>query len=455
MAAAADKNRTERVFLGRYQAIRHLEDGGMASVWLARAAGSDEQVVVKRMQPQFISKPLMREAFRREIDFMSHFRHPYAVALHEAALNDPEGPCIVMEYVPGIPLDTLLQNEKRLSADRVGFILGQLCSVLHALHELGYVHSDIKPANIMVLEAGTDSEFIKILDFGLARKRTASGDQPHIPLRMLVDSSDGTPEYMSPQQLKREPLDPRDDIYSVGIVLYELLAGRRPFAEATLEALLLAQSQKAAPTFAEIGAGDGVSPRIEHVVRSCLAKKRDDRPANVRDLVLEYQDALGMTIWDDAAVAEMLVAAQTETSGSEPAAAMPASSPNQLSCIMEAWMPESIAVMKLRGFLNDLGAEVTESVPGMIRVYLKRARANPQPASGGFLSWLGLGKTSAPEVELTELEIHMQPHESGRPNHLQIEVQAHPTSHPPASDWQPWCEKTISQLGSYLMAKRL
>src|SRR6476646_8818178 len=109
MAASA-----EQVFLGRYQAVRHINDGGMASVWLARDTDSDRLVVVKRLLPQYLSKPAMRESWRRELDLMKKFRHPFSVELYEASLTDPEGPCLVMEYVEGIDLEDYVDKQKRL-----------------------------------------------------------------------------------------------------------------------------------------------------------------------------------------------------------------------------------------------------------------------------------------------------------------------------------------------------
>src|SRR5438067_936168 len=105
MPTPADKT-TGRVFLGRYREVRHLGDGGMSNVWLAREEESDQLVVVKRLQQQYLSEPTIRETFRREIDFMRAFHHPYAVQLREATLSDPEGPCVVMEFVEGPSLDT-------------------------------------------------------------------------------------------------------------------------------------------------------------------------------------------------------------------------------------------------------------------------------------------------------------------------------------------------------------
>src|SRR5262245_40447048 len=121
-----------RIFLGRYEVIRLLGEGGMGRVYLARQTDLGRQVVVKVMHEHVASDPKFIERFQRETLLMARFQHPYAVTLYDASLNDPQGPCIVMEYVRGLSLDALLVKNGRLSATRVGRLLGQICEVLKA-----------------------------------------------------------------------------------------------------------------------------------------------------------------------------------------------------------------------------------------------------------------------------------------------------------------------------------
>src|SRR5271165_1244201 len=141
-----------RVFMGRYEAIRLLGEGGMGLVYLARQLDLGRQVVVKIMHDHIAADPKFRERFTRETLAMARFQHPYAVTLYDASLNDPQGPCIVMEYIKGVTLDTLLQNNGRLSPQRVGRLLRQMCEVLQAAHSSGIVHRDLKPANLMIVD---------------------------------------------------------------------------------------------------------------------------------------------------------------------------------------------------------------------------------------------------------------------------------------------------------------
>src|ERR1700733_1439440 len=157
-----------RVFLGRYETIRQIGEGGMGVVYLAKQTDLGRQVVVKVMHDHVASDPTFRERFARETLLMARFQHPYAVTLYDASLNDPQGPCIVMEYIRGVTLDTLLVTNKRLDPTRVGRLLHQLCEVLQAAHAEGIVHRDLKPANLMVVDPDSPYELIKVMDFGLA-----------------------------------------------------------------------------------------------------------------------------------------------------------------------------------------------------------------------------------------------------------------------------------------------
>src|SRR3954447_19277758 len=141
-----------RVFLGRYEPIKLLGEGGMGRVYLAKQSDLGRQVVVKVMHDDVAADPKFRERFQRETLVMARFEHPYVVALYDASLNDPQGPCIVMEYVKGVSLDTLIHRNGRLGPARVNRILGQLCEALYAAHAEGIVHRDLKPGNLMVVD---------------------------------------------------------------------------------------------------------------------------------------------------------------------------------------------------------------------------------------------------------------------------------------------------------------
>ncbi len=151
-----------RVFLGRYQAINLLGEGGMGKVYLAKQLDLDRQVVVKVMHDHIAADPKFRDRFKRETTIMAHFHHAFAVTLFDASLDDPQGPCIVMEYVRGVPLEELLRpNKGRINPARANRMLSQLCEVLQAAHAQGIIHRDLKPANLMVMEAETPYEWPK------------------------------------------------------------------------------------------------------------------------------------------------------------------------------------------------------------------------------------------------------------------------------------------------------
>src|ERR1700733_6772261 len=141
-----------RVFLGRYETIRQIGEGGMGVVYLAKQTDLGRQVVVKVMHDHVASDPTFRERFARETLAMARFQHPYAVTLYDASLNDPQGPCIVMEYIKGVTLDNLLAGSNRLAAARVSRLLRMLCEVLQLAHAESIIHRDLKPANLMIVD---------------------------------------------------------------------------------------------------------------------------------------------------------------------------------------------------------------------------------------------------------------------------------------------------------------
>ena len=431
-----------RVYLGRYEAVRLLGEGGMGKVYLARQLDLGRQVVIKVMHDHIAQEDKFRERFQRETLLMARFQHPYSVTLYDASLNDPAGPCIVMEYVRGINLEVLLQKNGRLSPQRVGRLIGQLADVLQEAHDEGMIHRDLKPANLMVVDHDSPREKIKVMDFGLAKLLYDSETIKNVT-ESNFDFAVGTPGYICPEQVRGEVVDHRSDIYSVGVIMYELLTGRLPFIGPNSMDLMLAHATEKPPRFSELEL-DRVIPRsVEQVVFSCLEKDPNDRPQSARDLIERYETALSI---DEMGLPEPSDSASEETSAN----LLVHNDPTTLTFQMEAWMPESIATMKLKGYASDMGGEVIESIPGLIKLQLG-ANAGPKSRKANSLSrsWLGFGKKAGPIA----MELHLHQKDPHRSNSLFMQVVFRPTSINQLNDplWRERCTSLYIELRAYLM----
>ncbi len=249
--------------LGKYHTTRLLAEGGMSKLYLARQRVPLRDAVVKVLKDHLLTNTKAVEHFRREIHIISRFQHPHAVACYDSAPRDPGGPILVLEYLRGVDLGQLLHTEGRLSAERAGRLLVQLCEVLQAAHAAGIVHRDLKPANVMVLQPGTPGEFLKLMDFGLARMQSLFYIGADDLVNYAAPTASGTPEYIAPEAARGIDTDARGDLYSVGVLLFEMLTGRRPFVQADPAQLLAAHLEDSPPTFDEVlRPGHGIPPAV-------------------------------------------------------------------------------------------------------------------------------------------------------------------------------------------------
>jgi serine/threonine-protein kinase len=441
-----------QVVLGKYRITRLLDEGGMSKIYLGRQAEPARDVVVKVLKDALRGQSKTVEHFRREIHITSRFQHPHAVECYDASTRDPRGPFLVLEHLRGVDLNVLLQREGRFSAERAGRLLAPLCEVLQAAHEAGVVHRDLKPGNLMVLHPGTPQETVKLMDFGLAKMTSMLYISPEDLVNFSVPAASGTPEYISPEMVRGNELDGRGDLYSVGVMLFEMLTGRRPFVHAGVAALMQAHAREQPPTFAAAGAAGCAPPEVEAVVMACLAKYPEQRPKTAWELALAYERALGR---------RLLVSRPT---GSKPGTAIrPVLSPQAIAAAktaqqeaaiqqsVEATMPEAMALVKLKGFIYDLGGEVVESVPGLIKVRLvEKAAAAP----AGLFGWAsGRSSSTVPRLQSTEIELHMERRNPEQASRLTITLVMRPGSGVATDAWREKCGRISRDLQAYLMGR--
>ncbi|MBX6316183.1 MAG: serine/threonine protein kinase, partial [Isosphaeraceae bacterium] len=276
------------ILFGRYRIVRKLGQGGMGSVWLVRHLELDALRALKLIDPRIAADPQVRGRFKREAQLMARLDHPHAASVHDARLTQGAA-FIEMEYIRGQSLSRLLTPGGPMPLDWTGRVLEQLCDVLQAAHDRGIVHRDLKPSNMMLVEdRPPGKEFLKVLDFGIAKILSPDGTSPD-DLTTRSGAALFTPQYASPEQVIGGAIDTRSDLYSVGVILYELLTGYRPFAGPHVTYQHLSTP---APRFAERNPAVVVPPEIEQLVLRCLAKNPAERPQSARELFEEFQRAL-------------------------------------------------------------------------------------------------------------------------------------------------------------------
>jgi serine/threonine-protein kinase len=447
-----------QLLLGKYRVTRLIDEGGMSKIYLARQVDQPRDVVIKVLKESLRGQTKTVEHFRREIYISTRFQHPHSVLTYDSSGKEVCGPILVMEYLRGTDLNTLLHRDGAFTPERTGRLLAQLGGVLQAAHEQGIVHRDIKPGNLMILHAGTPQETLKLMDFGLAKMTSMLYISPDELFDFNLPPASGTPEYISPEMVRGNDMDGRGDLYSVGVVLFEMLTGQRPFLHHSVEMLMLAHANERPPTFAELGMGNAFPRGLEAVVRSCLAKYPDQRPKNAWELVLAYEKALGRRITQ----------AHTATNGSNarqvaapPAPGLQPTAPtavdrNAFRHSIEASMPEVMALIKLKGFVSDLGGEVVESIPGMIKVRLLDGQADKKKE--GLFGWVSSSSSRqtqnlATKSKVTDLELHMERRDPSQIHKLTITLVMRPTGGLATSEWRNRCAEISRDLQAYLMGR--
>lgn len=256
---------------GRFRIEREIGTGGMGSVYLATHLDLERPVAVKIIRREFAGDADIADRFLREARTMAKLRHPNAAMIFDAG-NLPDGRhFIVMEFVEGETLSQALAEVGRFSFSKAVGIATQICDVLEEAHRIGIVHRDLKPSNILLGKRG-----VCVLDFGVAKVLASSAESTATHASTGSGQLVGTPRYMSPEQCLGQRVGARSDLYSLGVLLYEMLAGRPPFIDPLQSALLVKQATAPAPPLPRLR--QDIPRSLALAVHSLLAKRPEDRP---------------------------------------------------------------------------------------------------------------------------------------------------------------------------------
>ena len=289
--SALDEAQRDR-YIGRkvddkYVVISQISKGGMGAVYLAIQHPVERKVALKVLRADLEDNDEIRERFEREAQAVASIHHPNIITLHDYGVDTSDFPYMVMEYAPGTGLhDWIYQQQPSL--DRILHVVRQMLSALADAHDAGVVHRDLKPENVIVRGTGTDRDFIKLLDFGIAR---LINEQTNAGLTKEGEVF-GTPNYMSPEQAEGQTgIDTPADVYAVGIIIYEMLCAECPFDAPKPMTILFKQTEEPLPAI-EPRLGLDVPAGLKHVVRKATSKSPSERFADAGTMLEALEEVI-------------------------------------------------------------------------------------------------------------------------------------------------------------------
>ncbi len=276
---------------GQFQVLQKIGSGGMGSVYKALQRDMNRMVAVKVLHPKLTNRKDLVSRFRREARAMSHLTHPNTVKVFLYGELEDGSLYIIMEYLDGKNLNQTVRSEGPLPVERALPILIQACGALDEAHKQGIIHRDLKPENIFICTQGGIKDSAKVLDFGLA-KVTEREMRPGSLILTQEGMVFGTPEFMSPEQAQGKTLNAASDIYSLAVILYEVLTGKLPFdAKTAMEYIQLHVTTAPIP-IADRAPGKTFPPLLWPVIARALSKKSEDRYASAADFAEAMQCVL-------------------------------------------------------------------------------------------------------------------------------------------------------------------
>jgi len=271
-----------KVLGGRFKLLEVLARGGMGKVYLATQSPLNRKVAVKILDlagGSRTNESVFRERFFLEASTCAQLNHPNTVRIYDYGNTWDDVFYIAMEYLEGNTLDKVSKSEGSLAPLRAIQIFKQICGSLHEAHASNIIHRDLKPSNIYLTRHGDKLEHVKVLDFGLVKRLSDDAEMTDAGRLM------GSPMYMSPEQVQGEKLDVRTDIYSIGVLMYVVLTGERPFPKTKSVSVLLSQINDPPRPFRDLGLEAPVPKNLEWVVMRCLEKDKTARFENVMELL--------------------------------------------------------------------------------------------------------------------------------------------------------------------------
>ena len=279
----------------KYHLESRLGIGGMGTVYRARHMLIDRPVAIKVLNPRFVEDEAARTRFRREAKAAGRLQHTNAVTVTDFGQSRDGYVYLVMELLEGRTLRDVLAKEAPLDTARAVSLMLQVSAAVAAAHEAGIIHRDLKPANIFIVQHADVPAVVKVLDFGIAKLAADSLDEDDHKTLTQVGAMIGTPRYMSPEQCDGADLTPAADVYSLGVILYELLTGTVPFSGTSPLAIAMKHTSETPRSPREFVSS--IPPSLEQVVLRALEKRPEDRPANAAEFraeLLETAERLGV-----------------------------------------------------------------------------------------------------------------------------------------------------------------